>query len=622
MKILVCVKQVPSSDSMRFDERGYLERTEVALEMNPYCRRALAKGTELAWKSSGKCTVVSMGPRSAREMLRGALAWGADEAVLLSDPALAGSDALVTAKALARAVALLGPFDLVLVGRSSVDAETAQVGPQLATLLGLPFAGAAREMQVVGDESALVLRLERDDGGLMVEIDLPAVVSVAERLIQPAKITSEMASRVPDELVAQLGVAQLGAESTWGAPGSETQVGQIKHLPYARRAIIASGTLEEQVDEAVASLVALGALSVPAAPAKSRVARQIPHQLRQPSIAVLLEPGRENSSRELLGRASTLAGELQTEVVALSGEICQIESCGGWGADRAVLFAREPEESGAPSSGAPFVWVEEDVADAMMPWILAEGPQLLLAPATHWGRGIAARIAALTDSGLIADAIDLELTPESLVGWKPSAGGSFVAAITSRSSLKIVTIRGGVLPLPLPRETFAAVPTSTLAVARRGRIRVLDAWRDDDLEALELAEVVIGLGAGVHRDSYGELQRLKEILHAEFAATRKVTDKGWLAHSRQVGITGRSVSPRLYIAIGIQGKFNHTVGFRSAGTVLAINSDPRAPIFDACDVGIVGDWSKVVNLLSERISAQLLCVEQSYPDCEVEERTS
>ena len=95
------------------------------------------------------------------------------------------------------------------------------------------------------------------------------------------------------------------------------------------------------------------------------------------------------------------------------------------------------------------------------------------------------------------------------------------------------------------------------------------------------------------------------LLGAELAATRKVTDNGWAPRSRQVGITGRSIAPRLYVALGLSGKFNHMVGVRSAGTILAINHDPDAPVFTHCDVGIVGDWHVVVPALASALRNQV-----------------
>jgi electron transfer flavoprotein alpha subunit len=138
-------------------------------------------------------------------------------------------------------------------------------------------------------------------------------------------------------------------------------------------------------------------------------------------------------------------------------------------------------------------------------------------------------------------------------------------------------------------------------LTRRGRVRLLGEQRNDDVETLARAEVVIGVGTGVAPDEYAQLGPLAALLGAELAATRKVTDRGWAPRSRQVGLTGRSIAPRLYVALGLSGKFNHLVGVRAAGTILAVNGDRDARVFGHCDVGIVGDWHEVVPLLCEAL---------------------
>ncbi len=114
---------------------------------------------------------------------------------------------------------------------------------------------------------------------------------------------------------------------------------------------------------------------------------------------------------------------------------------------------------------------------------------------------------------------------------------------------------------------------------------------------------MVGVGQGVAPEEYPLLDPLRDLLGAELAATRKVTDRGWLPRARQIGITGRSIAPRLYVVFGASGKFNHMVGVRAARTVLAVNSDPDALVFQAADVGIVGDWREVVPLLVAEIAA-------------------
>jgi electron transfer flavoprotein alpha subunit len=142
-----------------------------------------------------------------------------------------------------------------------------------------------------------------------------------------------------------------------------------------------------------------------------------------------------------------------------------------------------------------------------------------------------------------------------------------------------------------------------VSVAPRGRVQVRASTRDDDIDVLGHAQVVVGVGAAVPPDDYAAIEELAGALGAEIAATRKVTDKAWLPRARQVGITGRSIAPRLYVAVAMSGKFNHMVGVRAAGTILAINDNVDAPIWDHCDIGIVGDWREVVPALTAALAA-------------------
>jgi electron transfer flavoprotein alpha subunit len=155
------------------------------------------------------------------------------------------------------------------------------------------------------------------------------------------------------------------------------------------------------------------------------------------------------------------------------------------------------------------------------------------------------------------------------------------------------------LPQLRPRSRRAS--TTDRAAAPRGRIRVLARTRDDDLDVLADAHAVVGVGQGVLPEEYRQLDPLLAVLGAELAATRKVTDQGWLPRARQLGITGRSIAPRLYVALGLSGKFNHMVGVRAAHTVVAINEQPDALVFDVADVGIVGDWHDVVPRLVQAL---------------------
>ncbi len=179
LRIAVLIKQIPVVEEMRLDGNGRLVRDGMELEMSAYCRRAVSKSVELATSATGgSVTVITMGPPAAEDALREAIAWGRDRGadirgVLVSDSAFAGSDTIATARALADALRREDPFDLILTGKNSLDADTGQVPPQLAELLGLPFAAGAKHLELDGD----VLRLgcEHEDCWVELECRLPAL---------------------------------------------------------------------------------------------------------------------------------------------------------------------------------------------------------------------------------------------------------------------------------------------------------------------------------------------------------------------------------------------------------------------------------------------------------------
>ena len=290
-------------------------------------------------------------------------------------------------------------------------------------------------------------------------------------------------------------------------------------------------------------------------------------------------------ARELLGAAGRLGQEAGAVVHALYPGEDQAGPVVDCGADLVVVLAGSR--------------VAEDVADAVVAYVSRTGPWALLAPSTAFGREVAGRAAAATGCGLVGDAVALSERDGMLVAAKPAFAGALVADITSRSGTQMVTLRPGALPAPPARRLDA--PTAVHPVGTRGRVRVLGEHRDDDVETLARAEVVIGVGAGVSPEELAQLSPLAALLGAELAATRKVTDRGWAPRARQVGLTGRSIAPRLYVALGLSGKFNHMVGVRAAGTILAVNADPAAPVFSHCDLGIVGDWHEVVPLLHQAL---------------------
>jgi electron transfer flavoprotein alpha subunit len=594
LRLAACIKQVPVAESFRLGPTGRLVREGVEFEMNAYCRRAVNEGVLLARATGGACTVITLGPPSAEDVLREALAWGADEALHLCDDAFAGSDTLATARALAAALRSAGPFDVVLFGRNSIDGETGQVPPMVAELLDLPYATGARVVEHVGPH--LRLELELDDGHQEVEVALPAVVSVAERLCEPCKVGPEGRDAVASERIRRVTAAALGP-GPWGQAGSPTRVGATRPMTHERSRLVLDGPLADQVARAVRELAGRGALEAGAPPGGDGPDGAGPAGAGDgradaapagPVVAVLAEDGRPDVTGELVWAAAGLARAIGGQVHVLSNGRTATADPAALGADLLVTL-----------EGAP---VAEDVARGVAAYVSETGPWALLAPSTAFGREVAGRAAAATGSGLTGDAMGLTLHDGLLVAAKPAFAGALVADITCASPTQMATLRPGVLPPPGAHAVPPpALPRLVRTLTPRGRVRVLRERRDDDVETLARAEAVIGVGAGVAPDEYAQISPLAALLGAELAATRKVTDRGWAPRARQVGLTGRSIAPRLYVALGLSGKFNHMVGVRAAGTILAVNTDRDAPVFGQCDVGVVGDWHEAVPLLCEAL---------------------
>jgi electron transfer flavoprotein alpha subunit len=408
---------------------------------------------------------------------------------------------------------------------------------------------------------------------LRAEVRLPAVLSCAERLTEPSKVDPPGRAAVPDARIRRVTAADLGP-GPWGQDASPTWVGPVKDMAVER---VHKRWPDASIDEQVANVMRLlherGALtSEREPPLVEPVATTTPGG---PLVAVVIEPDRAHATRELLGAAAGLGGR----VVALTIDRPDTAALSSWGADEIVHLTGSR--------------VEEDFAHGIAEWADDAAPWAVLAGSTAFGREVASRAAARLGAGLTGDAVDLEVEDGQLIAWKPAFGGQLVAAIYATSSIQMATVRPGVLSTRAPRAP-STVPIHERDVEPRGRVRVIERTRDDDIDILAEARTVIGVGTGVSPDEYAALEPLRAALGAELGATRKVTDKGWLPRARQIGITGRAIAPCLYVSIGASGKFNHAVGVRAAQTVFAINPDLAAPIWSHADIGIVADWHDAV----------------------------
>ncbi len=604
-KIAVCLKQIPLIEDANFDPETRTIRRDGVNVISAYDLRAIAQAVELKNRFGAETCAVTMGPPQAREALTDALGMGLDRAVHLQDRAFAGADTLATARALALWLKREN-FDLILMGKYSLDAETGQVGPEVAELLGIAQITGVRKLEFDGDS----IRAEResDEGHDVVECRMPALLTCAERLINPVKIDPATREAAQSRAIETVTAADLGAApDQLGLKGSPTWVQEVRAQPSPKvecRMIDASDP-ERAAEEVVAALDSAGALKP-----RERRRRPIGAAIRKAA------PGRDLwvavehdlsgqitlGSLELLSAADRLAGELGGAVFAIGAGETDAPHSGmlaSYGADRLILI-----------DGPAFANYSPDVLAAAFARLIAERkPWGLLLCASERGRDWGPRLAARAGLGLTGDAIGLELDAEHrLIALKPAFGGNIVAPILSRTFPQMATVRQGVLELAEPNPNRKAEMERINIAPGQPLSRLISSNSnvDHSLPPLDGAEVVVGIGMGVGGPEGVEVVKsFARTIGAALCATRRVTDKGWVPRQLQVGLTGKAIEPRLYFSIGIRGVANHTVGIKRAETVVAINSDPDAIIFERANFGLVGDWKPLTLALDAAFRRRL-----------------
>lgn len=248
MKIIVCLKQVPGTTAVKINpQTNTLIREGIKNILNPLDTYALEEGVRLRERCGGKVSAVSMGPPQAIEVLREAIATGADDAILLSDPAFGGADTLATAYTLSRAMDKLKPFDLVLCGRQTFDGDTGQVAPELAEMLGLPFISYVSRVEEIDSEHIRAKRM-LDDGYEVVEAPLPAVITVVKEINVPRLPSLRGLAKSKSAVIPVWTAQYLEVEpSRVGLSGSATKVTQIFFPQREQCGEILQGELPDQV---------------------------------------------------------------------------------------------------------------------------------------------------------------------------------------------------------------------------------------------------------------------------------------------------------------------------------------------------------------------------------------
>jgi len=309
-------------------------------------------------------------------------------------------------------------------------------------------------------------------------------------------------------------------------------------------------------------------------------------------------------SWEMMGQARRLADQLGSPVTAcvLGSNVRHIAQVAiSFGADR-VFLADDPTLT---------AYRTEPYNRVLVSLVREHRPEIFLLGASARGRDLAGAIATEVDTGLTADCTGLEIDPETrlLRQTRPAFGGNIMATILCPNHRpQMATVRHRVFEMPTPDPTRQGQIVDVSAALREEEIatKVVDFIREEGEVNLADAKIIVSGGRGVGGpEGFAPLRELAQVLGGAVGASRAAVDAGWIAYPHQVGQTGRTVRPDVYIACGISGAIQHLAGMQTSKIIVAINRDPEAPIFGVATYGVVGDVAKIIPELTKQIKSKL-----------------
>jgi electron transfer flavoprotein alpha subunit len=302
----------------------------------------------------------------------------------------------------------------------------------------------------------------------------------------------------------------------------------------------------------------------------------------------------EKGALGVLGKAASLGDAYG--VVLGEGAAALAAGAGAYGASKA--YASEAPELASP--------LPQPRVDALATLVEQTGADVVLFAASVLASDVAAGLASRVDAGLNWDLTDLSVDGDELVGKRAALGDTVLVDVGWKGGPRLALVRAGAFD-PVESGGTAEVETFETTFSDFSTLATLVAQTQEESSgpSIEDADIIVAGGRGLGSpEAFTLLEELAAALGGAVGATRAVVDAGWYPYSTQVGQTGKSVAPKLYIACGISGAIQHKVGMQGSGTIVAINKDPNAPIFDFCDIGVVGDLHQIVPKLTELVRAR------------------
>lgn len=313
-------------------------------------------------------------------------------------------------------------------------------------------------------------------------------------------------------------------------------------------------------------------------------------------VVALQKDGKVASAAfEAIEAAKSLGGDLYTAILAADAQPLAQEIANRGGGK--VLAVSNPSLR---------YFVDDAYAKVVHNLIQKHGIDVVLCPATFYGKALMARLAAMGGGRMASDVTGLTVDGGQVVTTRPSYGGSVVSRVTANGGPFFVSVRPKIFA-ESKSGSGEVVPESVDTSLSAGKSAVKE-MKQETGGTMNLAEadVIVSAGRGIRGpENVPMIKELAEAMRAAFGASRAIVDAGWVPYAHQVGQTGRTVNPKLYVAVGISGAIQHLVGMQTAKTIVAINKDKDAPIFNIASYGIVGDLFEVVPALTKKFKQEL-----------------
>lgn len=596
MKIVTCIKYVPESVE-KSDSSPTIKRDSAPGIINPLDLNAIEEAIRIKEKCNAHTLGVCMGVEKAADTLKYAVAMGLDEVVLLTDPAFAGSDTYVTSYILSMAIRKLGIADIILCGNQSTDGSTGQIPQEIAVHLGVPCIINVVSLQLVS-EGMVNCTVATENGYYCVDVKLPAVIGILKEINEPRVPSISGLLKAQRTTVTKLGSSDITIDrQKCGLHASCTQIKTTRfYKSKAKNTKDITGSYIETIDDILSNVHANGTLQEKT-PRCQRTGNCISGRSYKELwvICEIHSASLSNTAYQLLSKALSIAPDSYSVCAVIleqaSSEI--IDSLTNFGVDKIYHVNRK---------GTTGVFDEDQLA-ILVDSCNQHHPEIILFENSTCGRWLSASAAASLQTGLTADCIDLRIDDQTgdLVQTRVAFSGNIIADIVcSKHRPQMATVRNNVFEAtPLPRSPRFEVSYLTSKTITNKKILPAEQCSKALLPSrLRQSDIVVCGGRGLGgKVGFGRLAQLASIIGAAVGATRVAVDAKWIDYNHQIGQTGITIKPKVYIAFGVSGAVEHTVGMDRADLVISVNIDRNASMNKLADYFIQEDCLSVIECL-------------------------